>query len=87
MGPDVIMAELNASTGTNCWDRVLRHSRKSALVANYCAGRFRYPIVWVIGDGRSGTTWLMELINWRKTYREMFEPFHPRFVNGRQAPQ
>lgn len=34
-------------------------------------------IIWVVGDGRSGTTWLSNLINSRKQYRYMFEPFHP----------
>jgi hypothetical protein len=33
--------------------------------------------VWVIGDGRSGTTWLSELINYDKRYRYIFEPYHP----------
>jgi hypothetical protein len=40
----------------------------------------RNPIketIWVVGDGRSGTTWLADLINHRKRYRFMFEPFHP----------
>jgi hypothetical protein len=42
-------------------------------------GNYR-EVVWLIGDGRSGTTWLSDLINWEKSYREMFEPFHPKFV-------
>jgi hypothetical protein len=33
--------------------------------------------VWVIGDGRSGTTWLSELINYDNRYRYIFEPYHP----------
>lgn len=36
--------------------------------------------IWLIGGGRSGTTWASNLINWNKELREMFEPFHPRFV-------
>lgn len=39
------------------------------------------PVVWVVGDGRSGTTWLSNLINYRGDYRYMFEPFHPAFVS------
>ncbi len=35
-------------------------------------------VIWLIGDGRSGTTWASELINHDKSYRSMFEPFHPK---------
>jgi len=34
-------------------------------------------VIWVVGDGRSGTTWLANLINYRQAYRFMFEPLHP----------
>jgi hypothetical protein len=37
-------------------------------------------IIWVVGDGRSGTTWVSNLINSRKQYRFMFEPFHPTLL-------
>lgn len=33
--------------------------------------------VFVAGSGRSGTTWLSEIINHRGDYRYIFEPFHP----------
>ena len=33
--------------------------------------------VWIIGSGRSGTTWVSDLINHEKKYREIYEPFHP----------
>lgn len=36
--------------------------------------------VWLLGDGRSGTTWVADLINARRRYRELFEPFHPKIV-------
>ncbi|MDN4504245.1 sulfotransferase domain-containing protein [Alteromonadaceae bacterium BrNp21-10] len=36
--------------------------------------------IWIIGDGRSGTTWLSSLLNSHKYYRELFEPFHPANV-------
>ena len=32
--------------------------------------------VWVIGDGRSGTTWLADLINYESQYQLIFEPIH-----------
>ncbi|MCK5361175.1 MAG: sulfotransferase domain-containing protein, partial [Gammaproteobacteria bacterium] len=34
--------------------------------------------VWVIGDGRSGTTWLSDLINYDTQYHFIFEPVHPQ---------
>lgn len=54
--------------------------RNMALRANYLLGRYRREVIWVIGDGRSGTTWLSSIINWHGRYREMFEPFHPELV-------
>lgn len=36
--------------------------------------------VFVAGVGRSGTTWLSELINYDRSYRFLFEPFWPRRV-------
>jgi hypothetical protein len=36
--------------------------------------------IWVVGDGRSGSTWLQEMINYDNDYRYMFEPFHPTQV-------
>lgn len=36
--------------------------------------------IWVVGDGRSGTTWVANVINHDRSYRYLFEPFHPDFV-------
>lgn len=36
--------------------------------------------VFLGGSGRSGTTWLSEVINFDNSYRYLFEPFHPRYV-------
>lgn len=33
--------------------------------------------VFLAGSGRSGTTWLSEVINYRNEYRYVFEPFYP----------
>jgi len=49
------------------------------LRANGLAGRYARP-VWLIGDGRSGTTWIAALMNPGGRMREMFEPVHPCFV-------
>ena len=42
-------------------------------------GHFR-DAIWLVGDGRSGTTWVSSLINHDGTRREMFEPFHPYLI-------
>ena len=44
-------------------------------------------VIWLIGDGRSGTTWIANLLNADKSYREMFEPFHPVKVTGAKTFQ
>jgi hypothetical protein len=36
--------------------------------------------IFLAGSGRSGTTWLSDLINHDSGYRQIFEPFHPRKV-------
>ena len=33
-----------------------------------------------MGFGRSGTTWVADLINYCGNYRKMFAPFHPQLV-------
>lgn len=43
---------------------------------NYHLGAYDNP-VWLIGDGRSGTTFVADLINSDRRWREMFEPIHP----------
>jgi hypothetical protein len=34
-------------------------------------------VKWIVGDGRSGTTWLEQILNYTGSSRIMFEPFHP----------
>ncbi|MDQ3863736.1 MAG: sulfotransferase [Actinomycetota bacterium] len=36
--------------------------------------------VFLAGSGRSGTTWLSQIINHRRRYRYVFEPFNPKEV-------
>lgn len=57
-----------------------RASRFPLASLNYHLGNYKDPI-WLVGDGRSGSTWLSDLINWDRRYRELFEPFHPYIVN------
>ena len=51
------------------------------LRANYLFNNYR-KVIWIIGDGRSGTTWVSDIINHDRKYREMFEPFHPYLVDS-----
>ena len=37
--------------------------------------------VLIAGSGRSGTTWLSEILNYNNDYRSIFEPFYPRICN------
>jgi hypothetical protein len=61
--------------------RIKRSLRTVALRGNAWLGRYE-AVVWLIGDGRSGTTWTADLIKHGTRFREMFEPFHPRFVES-----
>ena len=56
--------------------QLLRPSNQTFIAANALTGRFKNP-VWVIGAGRSGNTWLCNLMCARQKYRFLFEPFHP----------
>jgi len=52
----------------------LRPSNQTFIRLSALLGRFKHP-VWVIGAGRSGTTWLCNLMCARHKYRFLFEPF------------
>lgn len=53
---------------------------KIILKMNYLLNNYK-DVVWLIGDGRSGTTWVASIINHDNRYREMFEPFHPKLID------
>lgn len=38
--------------------------------------------IWLVGAGRSGTTWVSNILNYRNQYRYLFEPFHPVFIEA-----
>jgi len=59
--------------------KIKQMARTAVLKVNYALNNYS-EVIWLIGDGRSGTTWVSDLINYDKRYREMFEPFHPKFV-------
>lgn len=57
-----------------------KHQIKRAIfAANHRMGNYRNA-VWLIGDGRSGTTWVADLVSQHERYRQLFEPFHPQLV-------
>lgn len=58
--------------------------RKVILVGNYWLGNYK-EVIWLIGDARSGTTWVSNLINHGKKYRELFEPFHHHHVDEMES--
>lgn len=61
--------------------QIKKYIRRKSITLNYRLGRYN-DVVWLVGDGRSGTTWVSDLINWNGKRREMFEPFHPRCVQA-----
>jgi hypothetical protein len=60
----------------SCGNRIEEASRRVFVDLNRDCRRS----VFLAGDGRSGTTWLSEIINCDNRYRYLFEPFHPSFV-------
>lgn len=44
-------------------------------------GRYE-NVIWLIGDGRSGTTWVASILNGNKLARELFEPYHPHVLQN-----
>src|ERR1700741_5489916 len=55
--------------------------KRPLLLATHRLGNYRERL-WLIGDGRSGTPWVANLLNHRGGYRQLFEPFHPRMVSA-----
>lgn len=46
----------------------------------YCFDRYSkktFSTIFIAGVGRSGTTWISEVLNSDRAYRDIFEPFHP----------
>lgn len=58
--------------------------RLSELSAPYVLdlGPRTADVPWVVGDGRSGTTWVANLLNYKTDCRLLFEPFHPTKVKA-----
>ena len=55
----------------------IKHLFKKGIYLFY-PKKYKHTI-WLIGSGRSGTTWVSSIINYKNDFRELFEPFHPMF--------
>jgi hypothetical protein len=62
----------------NLLGKLIRYLHKKAFLD---LGRDHRSAILLAGTGRSGTTWVSEIINARNEYRYMFEPFYPYRVN------
>ena len=66
------------------WSRLPAHRRLRRRLSRDLGRRFCLDLgsdhrsaVFVAGSGRSGTSWLAEILNHRNEYHYVFEPFHP----------
>lgn len=57
--------------------------RNLFILLNQKVGNFE-NIIWLIGDGRSGTTWVSSIINSKAEAREFFEPYHIKVLAHNQ---
>jgi hypothetical protein len=64
-----------------CWGYLNSRVQSYVMTVNSCLNRIQ-DVTWLVGDGRSGTTWATGLINWDRRCCEMNEPFHPRCVKA-----
>jgi hypothetical protein len=66
------------SSRTPVFKRVLRRARRELLGPLFWETNHDLEnTVFVAGSGRSGTTWLAEIINYRNDHRLIFEPLRP----------
>lgn len=65
---------------TGEWRRRLRARLPSGLFVDL--NRDTSNTIFLAGSGRSGTTWVSDIINYRREYRYIFEPFHPEKVSA-----
>jgi hypothetical protein len=63
---------------TREWTRRLRARVLSGLYVDL--NRDYRNSIFLAGSGRSGTTWVSDIINYKNEYRYVFEPFHPEKV-------
>lgn len=60
--------------------RLTKHNHDiQNLIKRVIWSLYRFNTIFILGDGRSGTTWISDLINYDGRYIEVFEPFHGRY--------
>lgn len=60
--------------------KIVNRVRPIVLQANQKLGNYQ-DVVWLFGSGRSGTTWVSDMLNYKRGYREMIEPFRPLLID------
>lgn len=58
---------------------VVQSVRSQILRANYHLDRYN-EVHWIIGSGRSGSTWVSDMIGYRQNMRNVLEPFRPHVI-------
>lgn len=59
---------------------VVQSVRPIILKSNYALGQYR-EVHWIIGSGRSGTTWVSDMLSYHQNLRSVLEPFRPHVVS------
>ena len=59
--------------------RLVQGVRPYVLSANYRLGNYK-DVHWIIGSGRSGSTWVSDMIGYRRKLRNVLEPFRPHVI-------
>jgi len=76
-----IKRNLKASLAEETWEKVRKIYlfRKFYRLASFELNHDHRNSIILAGSGRSGTTWIANIINYNNEYRLMFEPFHPDY--------
>lgn len=59
--------------------RLVQGVRPLVLSANHRLGNYK-DVHWIIGSGRSGSTWVSDMIGYRRKLRNVLEPFRPHVI-------
>ncbi|NVK05600.1 MAG: sulfotransferase domain-containing protein [Flavobacteriia bacterium] len=57
----------------------MQRVRPYVLSANYRLGNYK-DVHWIIGSGRSGSTWVSDMIGYRRKLRNVLEPYRPHVI-------
>lgn len=59
---------------------------RRSLRQNLCIDLAGNDVIFIAGSGRSGTSWLANICNYRNSFRYLFEPLNPRHLPERYQP-